>query len=155
MEDYSLLIIKPEILGKKEDVVKSLERRGYEVLSDKECEGWDEFAKMTYTNVLALDEIEAGLKGYVKNNFGFNFHAILVKHKEGNTVERLNNEKGGFLTYQTDESEKSTLRGEFGLSGDMNEHYKDKTLVYNGIHTSINEEELQRNIEFLNIVLPE
>jgi len=155
MGDYSLLIIKPEILSTKKEVIASLARRGYSVLFEQEFDNWREFAHdylpKNKPTKYTKDEIDVFLEEYIKNQWGNKYAALIVQHKDGNTLNRLREEKGHFGNYQT--KKEDTLRGEFGLGPETNVNFKNAHCVYNGIHTVDDEQALKEHLAFLNIAL--
>lgn len=140
MKDFSILIIKPEVIERIEEIVKSIEKRGYEILLKIEKENWRNTSKIIY-NEFSQNQIETYIKGYDKYKFGDKFLILVLQHKENNTLERLKRDKGNFIKYQT-EAEK-TLRAEFGLPKEYNLQHQEITFVYCGIHCPETEEELK------------
>ncbi len=148
MKDFSILIIKPEVIEKKEEIEKSIQKRGYEILMKIEKNNWRNTAKIIY-NEFSPKEIETYIKGYNKHKFGDKFLILVLKHKEGDTLKRLNGDKGNFIKYQT-EKEK-TLRAEFGLPKDYNLQHENITFIYCGIHCPESKEELKSQVKLFSL----
>lgn len=148
MKDFSILIIKPEVIERKEEIVRSIEKKGYKILLKIEKSNWRNTAKIIY-NEFSPEEIETYIKGYDKHKFGDKFLILVLNHKEDNTLNRLNKDKGNFIKYQT-ENEK-TLRAEFGLSKEYNFQHENITFVYCGIHCPETEEELRYQVKLFSL----
>lgn len=138
-------MIKPEIINRKEEVIKSLLKRGYNIILEKVFENWRSFVKEIYTE-FAEDEIAFYIKGYDEHKFGDNFTVLILSHNNGNTLHRLNNDKGDFISYQT--KKEDTLRSEFGLPEKYNLKYKNIIFTYPGVHSPKDKKEL---IHHLNL----
>ena len=148
MKDFSILIIKPEVIDKTKNIEKSIDKRGYKILLKIEKNNWRNTAKIIY-NEFSPKEIDTYINGYDKHKFGDKFFILVLRHKEGNTLNRLNKDKGNFIKYQI-ENEK-TLRAEFGLQKEYNLQHEDITFVYCGIHCSETEEELKSQIKLFSL----
>ncbi len=148
MNDFSLLIIKPEILSRENEVIISLKKRGYEVLSKKHYKGWKEISKQIYTE-LSSEQINAYIEGYNKYGWGDEYVLLVIKHKDGETLQRLNKEKGNFIAYQTKKGD--TLRREFGWSSEKNLYANGMTLTYPGVHCPADNKELNRDLKIFKV----
>lgn len=148
MDDFSILIIKPEVIEKKKKIIKSLKKRGYKILLEKEEDNWRNTAKVIYPE-FSSKQIKTYIQGYNKYNFGNKFTILVLKHKKGDTLEKLKEEQGDFIKYQT-QNEK-TLRAEFGLPKEYNLQHEEITFVYCGIHCPENKEELKSHIKMFSL----
>ncbi len=144
MKDFSILIIKPEVIKITEEIIKSINRRGYKIIFRIEKNNWRNTAKKIY-NEFSPKQIKTYINGYDKHKFGDKFLILALKHQKGSTLKRLNEDKGNFIRYQT-ENEK-TLRAEFGLPKKYNLQHQEITFVYCGIHCPQTEEELKYQIK--------
>ena len=148
MKDISLVIVKPEIISRTEQVISSLRKRGYDILLQKAYTGWRELAKKIYTE-FTPEQIKVYLSGYDKHNWNDDYMALIVSHKEGNTLKRLKQEQGNYVAYQT--QKENTLRAEFGCLADKNLYFDDITFTYTGIHCSADEKELGLELKLLHL----
>ncbi len=148
MKDFSILIIKPEVIEKTEEIEESIKKRGYKIISKIEKDNWRNTAKIMY-NEFSPKEIDIYIQGYDKHKFGDKFLILVLKHKEGNTLEILNKDKGNFIKYQT--KDEKTLRAEFGLPKKYNLQHDNITFVYCGIHCPKNEEERKSQIKLFSL----
>lgn len=146
MKDYSILIIKPEVLDQYKKIVNSLQKRNYQIIKEEKRNDWQETAKKIYTE-FNRGEINAYLSAYQKNKWSNNFIVVFLKHKNGSTIQRLKNEVGNFKSYQ--EQKEKTLRAEFGLLKEKNEIYVERIFTYNGFHAVADEKELKSNLTLL------
>lgn len=152
VKDFSILVVKPEIIGRKKDIVKSLVKRGYKVILEKKVGGWRNAAKKLYTEFLP-EQIGVYLEGYDKYCFGDAFTVFVLKHKDGDTIRRLKKNEGDFIRYQT--QDEKTLRAEFGLPENYNQTHGEITFVYCGFHCPKDENELKSQLELFAISMPE
>ncbi len=148
MKDYSLLIIKPEIMSKKEKIFYSLKRRGYKTLFQREFNNWADFVKRVYKEFSAKQILEY-LNEYTKNKWGYRFKVLLVSYKEGDTITRLRQDTGNFISYQN--KKENTLRAEFGLPRGRNIICEGITFTYNGFHSIASEKELKEELDILGL----
>src|SRR3989338_7968611 len=148
MEDYSLLIVRPEAVHLHEEILTALEKRGYLILFKKHIDDWAAVATELY-HEMSLRHMEAFLDYYEKNQWGNVFIAMVVRHKEGNTLEQLKKDVGSEKEYQHQKEE--SLRGIFGLSSSFNLSVEHLTFVYNGFHCPTTEKELQESLMTLGI----
>ncbi len=148
MEDVSLVIVKPEVIGKIESVKKSLGNKGYLILFEKSYSDWLSYARKIYSEFTA-EEIQTYIDGYSKHSFGKEFIVLLVKSKKGNTLKRLNEDKGNFIRYQKQNDD--SLRSEFGLSADYNLKHGNVTFVYCGIHCPESQKELDYQLNLFKL----
>ena len=160
MNDVSLLIVRPEIKGLNL-VRESLDRRGYTIVDDRAQGSWDKVAPEIYGDVLTSKQLTIYLQGYRTCGWGFEFRSLVLHHQDGDTLERLANDKGLLFAYQTGE-DTTSLRAEFGWPARWNRHYPVCTQVdsvsngysfapYCGFHAPTTPEELEKNMRILGL----
>ncbi len=148
MEDISLIIIKPEIIDRFSDIKKSLRKRGYKIIFQKKYNSWRKIAKKLYSE-FSSEEIKTYIVGYDKHKFDDKFIMLIVTCEKGNTVEKLNKDKGNFIDYQSKNI--NTLRAEFGLPKRYNLQHGNISFTYCGFHCPQNQEELIRDLNILHL----
>ena len=147
MKDFSLIIIRPEIIERRQEVLKFLRAKGYEVLAKKHLSGWRNLARNIYTE-FTHQQMSRYLEEFDKNKFSDDYIVVFLKHQAGNTIAKIKEDQGNFKNYQTEEED--TLRCKFGLPSKYNIEIDDVVFTFPGIHCPGNQEELEKHIKLLD-----
>lgn len=78
MNDFSILLIKPEAVNYAKEIIKDLNDKGYNIIDKKNLNGYSNFAGKIY-EILTSEQVEEYIKGYKVNNFGDDF-IVLIWH---------------------------------------------------------------------------
>lgn len=147
--DISLLLIKPEVIGRIDEIIENLQNRGYSVLQRREIVGWQESIPRIYEQSLTPTKMQDYVMAYKQKSFPDKFVVIIVSHKEGHTIERLMGETGHPKDYQTRKD--GSLRRLFGLPAEENVQGIQLTATFNGFHKVNNEKELEQHLKMFNM----
>lgn len=144
--EYSLLVVKPELMATQGAVCESLHRRGFRILWSAQFEDWRAFIRRFY-NDMTPPEYAAYCNAYKVRGWGFVYQAIALTLNLADPIAALKREQGEYARYQ--ETSETTLRGEFGLSSEYNIVIGTRMLAFNGIHAVRDKRERRRTVCFL------
>ncbi|MBW3005156.1 hypothetical protein KY310_04975 [Candidatus Woesearchaeota archaeon] len=151
-QDISLIVIKPEIIEDKQDVLDALCSKGYVIVNTRQLRGWRGFIPQIYVE-FTKDQNDFFARAYDIKGLGDEFFAVVVSHKDGNTIDRLVKDIGNFAAYQKREDE--SLRGRFGLPEEDNIGSSVLTVVFNGLHKANDAEDLYKHLTLFGFVQQE
>lgn len=147
-KDFSILVVKPEVVESAGEILKYVEDRGYVVIKRLSLNKWIEFAEPIY-NEFDSNDLAVYLLAYHSYSFPDHFVVIILTHKEGNTIEKLKSLQGHYLDYQRRDD--PSLRAAFGLDRSFNVYSGDRIFTFSGIHCVTNEIELLSTLEYLQV----
>jgi len=131
--DISMLVIRPEIINKFEDIKLELKKRRYKILKSYKLTNFSDKVSEMYSFDYPDKKIQDIFqKAYKKSDFGDLFGVLVINHEDGDTIKKLNSEIGHFKAYQ--DTKNNSLRSLFGLPKENNYVEKSFTLVFCGLH---------------------
>ncbi len=151
MQDISVLVVKPEVIGRFDEVRTSTGKRGYISLFERKDSDWIERMREIYSPQFSKERISWLVDAYQSSGFGDEFGVLVLRHQRGNTLVELEAEQGHFIDYQTTSG--TTLRHEFGMPARHNIPTPDSefTVVFNAVHCPKTPEDLRRHLKILEL----
>ena len=147
-EDIGLLVIKPEAVKKRLRIIKSLSDMGYILLLEKELNNWLDVLDSVHPDIPASAR-KIYKSAYKKYKFGNKYIVLILRHRDGDTINKLIRDKGHYVEYINDSAH--SLRGQFGESKKYHLVNGGTKLTFPGIHTSKDREELSRELKIFDI----
>lgn len=160
MSDISLVVVKPECFFQTEAVGRSLEGRGYSIVSQQRHSFWDIVSRRFYEGFgpgkSTPQQMDRYIALYDERCLGRVFSSFVVEHPEADIIARLDAEKGDIVGYQHERFFRGgvlplSLRAEFGYGSEHNVVCDGRVLTFNGIHVPSSSVELERNLRVLCI----
>ncbi|HSU72271.1 MAG TPA: hypothetical protein VLJ21_00290 [Candidatus Binatia bacterium] len=139
MQDIGLVVIKPEGFSRREEISSELCERGYVILEKVIIPDWRRVIPAIYASDASwkhsppehLDELATI---YAQRDFGNVAEAVVLKHKDGGTLEKIETDIGPWKAYLP-----GTLRHKFGIPQDPSSRW-----VFTALHKADTQEIIRK-----------
>ncbi len=131
--DVSMLVIRPESIKRFEEVKLEIIKRGYKILKSYKLDNFSDKVSEMYSSDYPDKKVQDIFKtAYLHYDFGEFFGVLILRHKKGDTIKRLNLDIGHFKAYQNNKDD--SLRCMFGFPTKYNYINKSCVIVFCGLH---------------------
>ncbi|PIN89045.1 hypothetical protein COU60_05210 [Candidatus Pacearchaeota archaeon CG10_big_fil_rev_8_21_14_0_10_34_76] len=150
LSNLTLLVIKPEIIDKKELIKNELSKKGYEVIREENKQNFSkvvgDFYMKDYPNHYKMFK-----EAYLNCRFGDKFSIFILRKKSGNSIKDLKKEVGHYKNYQKKKDD--SLRSVYGLDSSKNYKSEGFEMYFNGFHKINDLEDFIYHLKLLKIRL--